>query len=107
MYIRKSVVPRMEPWGTLALTGYSCEDIPSRATQSHLQLRNEEIRPNACPEIPEDLSLWRRPAYQTLSKALAILLDTTVKRSAVDREDLKRYQKSEKRPHFSRWWTII
>ena len=33
---------------------------------------------------------------------LAILSDTTVRRSAVDQEDLKPYWKSEKRPHFSR-----
>ena len=61
----------------------------------------------------------RRPACQTLSKALdilsatarvatdllkaaAILSDKTVKRLAVDREDLKPYRKSEKRPLFSR-----
>ena len=35
-------------------------------------------------------------------KALAILSDTTVRRSTVDQEDLKPYWKSEKRPHFSR-----
>ena len=33
---------------------------------------------------------------QDLLKALAILSDTTVRRSAVDREDLKPYWKSEK-----------
>ena len=38
-----------------------------------------------------------------LLKALAILSDTTVRRFAVDREDLKPYWKSEKRSHFSRW----
>ena len=32
MYSRKSVGPRMEPQGTPALTGYSCEDFPSRTT---------------------------------------------------------------------------
>ena len=37
-----------------------------------------------------------------LLKALAILSDTTLRRSAVDREDLKPYWKSEKRPYFSR-----
>ena len=37
-----------------------------------------------------------------LLKALAILPDTTVKRYAVDQEDLKPYWKSEKRPHISR-----
>ena len=104
MYIRKSVGPRMEPWGTPASTRYSCEDVPSRTTQSCLLLRKEEIRPNIWPE----LSLWRRPACQTLSKALdissatgrvapdlfkalVILSDTTVRRSAVDWEDLKPY----------------
>ena len=45
-YSRKSVRPRMEPWQTPALTGYSCEDFPSRTTRSHLLLRIEEIRPN-------------------------------------------------------------
>ena len=33
--------------------------------------------------------------------------DVTVRRSAVDREDLKPYGKSEKRPHYSRWSTIL
>ena len=42
-----------------------------------------------------------------LLKALAILSDTTVKRSAVHQEVLKPYRKSEKRPHFSRWSTIL
>ena len=63
--------------------------------------------------------MWRRPACQTLSKALdisiatapiapdllkalAILSDTPVKRSADDGEDLKPYWKSEKRQHFCR-----
>ena len=59
--------------------------------------------------------MWRWPACQTLSKALdissataqvaldllkalAILSDTTVRRSPVDGEDLKPNWKSEKRP---------
>ena len=41
-----------------------------------------------------------------LLKALAILSDTTVRRSAVD-QDLKLYWKSEKGPHFSRWSSIL
>ena len=36
-----------------------------------------------------------------LLKALAILSDTTVRRSVFDRKDPKRYWKSETRPHFS------
>ena len=98
----------MEPWRTPALTGYSCKDFPSRTTSRHLLMRKDEIRPNIWPDIPEDLSLWRRPAckslskaldissaraqvVQDLSKALPILSDPTVTRSAVDQEYLKPY----------------
>ena len=52
MYSKKSVAPRMEPWDTPALTGYSHEDFPSTTTQRRLLLRKEEIRPNICPESP-------------------------------------------------------
>ena len=117
MYSRKCVGPRRDPWGTPALTGYSCDVCHSRTTQSCLLLRNKEIRPNSWPEIPSDLSLWRRPAWSTLSKAfnissataqvapdllkaLAILSDTTVRRSSVDIENLKPYWKSEKKVTF-------
>ena len=41
-----------------------------------------------------------------LLKGLAILSDTTVRRPAVDRENLKPYWKSERRPYFSRKSTI-
>ena len=118
MYSRKSVGPGTESWGTPALTGYSFEFFPYRTTRSHLLLRKEEIRLNIWPEFPQDLSLWRTTACQTVSKALdissatarvapdlikavAILSDTTVTRSAVDEKDLKLNCKSEKRPHFS------
>ena len=33
MLCRKRVGPRMEPCGTLALTGHPCEDLESRITQ--------------------------------------------------------------------------
>ena len=46
MYRRKSIGPRMDPWGTPAFTGYSCEDFPSRTNRRRLLLRKEEIRPN-------------------------------------------------------------
>ena len=101
MYSRKIVGPR-KPWGTPALTEYSSEDFPSRTTQSQQLLRKEEIRPNIWPGIPKDLSLRRRQTSQTLSKALdissttaqvalAVLSDTTIRRSAVDPEDVKPY----------------
>ena len=56
------------------------------------------------PNPVESLAISRATAQVApdLLKALAILSDTTVRRSAVDREDLKPYWKSEKRPHISR-----
>ena len=47
MYSIKSIGPRMNPWGTPALTAYSWEDFSSRITQSRLLLRKEEIIWNA------------------------------------------------------------
>ena len=122
MYSKKIVGPRMEPWGTPALTGYSSEDFPSRNNQ---KLPSTERRRNKVKNLAwnsKRLSLWRRPECQSLSKVLdissataqvapdllktiAVLSDTTVRRSAVNREDLKPYWKSEK--HFSRWSTIL
>ena len=123
MYNGKSVGPRMEASRTPVLPGSSYEDLRSRTTWSHLLLRKKGIRPNIWPEIPYDLSLWKRPACQSLLKAfisntaapvapdllkaLAILSDTTVRKSAVHWEDLKPYWKLENRPHFSRWLTIL
>ena len=72
MHSRKSVGPRMEAWETPASTRYFCEDFLYRTTQSHLLLRKVNMRPNIWPIIPSDISLWRRPARQTLSKALGI-----------------------------------
>ena len=46
IYSRESVGKTMEPWGTLQLTGYSCEEFPSKPSQSYLLLRRNEIRPN-------------------------------------------------------------
>ena len=49
-----------------------------------------------------DISSGTARVAPDLLKALGILSDTTVRRSAVDPEDLKSWWKSEKRPHFSR-----
>ena len=54
-----------------------------------------------------DISSATPQVAPDLLKALSILSDATIRRSAVDREDLKTYWKSEKRPHFSRWSTIL
>ena len=42
MYSRKSVGPRLEPWETPALSGYSYEDFPSKTTRSRLLLTKED-----------------------------------------------------------------
>ena len=125
MNSRKRIGPRMDPWGTPTFTGYSYEDFPSRTTQSRLLLRKEEIRPNIWPQIPSDLSFVKKTStsnsvktlgyikcYSSISPSLVkspsnSIRYTTVRRSAVDREDLKSYWKSEKRPCFSRWSTIL
>ena len=120
MYSRKNAGPRMEPWGTLALTGYFCEHLPSRTTWSHLLLTQEEIKPNIWPEIPYDL---RRPACQTVKslghiwcyssssprpvKNASNSIRYNCKKIAVDQLVLKPYWKSEKRAHFARWLTIL
>ena len=78
----------------------------------------EEIKQNIWPEIPYDLTLWRRPGWQTLSKALdilsatvwvaqdllkalAILSDKVVRGSAVDCKDLKNHNENQQKGHIS------
>ena len=52
-----------------------------------------------------DISITTTWVVKGLIKALEILSDTTVIRSAVDWKDLKSYWKSKKRPYFCRWST--
>ena len=47
----------METGGTPALTGYSCQDFPSRTTRSRLLLRKDERSLNIWPKISQDLGL--------------------------------------------------
>ena len=54
MYSTKSVEPRTDPYGTPVITGYFCEDVPSKTTQGCLLLRKDDIKPNIWPEIPLD-----------------------------------------------------
>ena len=60
-----------------------------------------------CLVLPKALGISSATARTDLLKALAILSDTTVRRSAVDQEDLKPYCKSEKCPYFSRRSSIL
>ena len=46
MYSRKSAGPKIEPSGTLSLTGCSYEDFSSRTTRRCLLLRKDEINSN-------------------------------------------------------------
>ena len=46
MYSRKSVGPKIKPWGTQWLTEYPLKYFPSRTTWG-----SEEVRPNIWPEI--------------------------------------------------------
>ena len=57
----------------------------------------------ACQTLSKalDISSATARVARDMLKALAILSDTTVRRSAIDRENLKPYWKSEERPHFS------
>ena len=104
----------MEPWATQELTGYSCWGFPSGNTWSRAFVRKDEIKTNTEPEIPwltfvkttsilnllESLGYTSTTAWvaSDLLKAIGILSYTTVRRSVVDREDLKPYWKSEKGP---------
>ena len=54
-----------------------------------------------------DISSATAQVAPDLLKALAILSDTTVTKSAVHQEDLKQYWKPEERTHFSSWPTIL
>ena len=109
----------MDPRGTPSLAGHSCVDFPSRTTQSCQLPVKEVIKPNIWPEFCEE-DQHAKPSQKPyiyissatvwvvldLLKVLAIPSDTTVRRSAVDPQNLISYWKSEKRPHFSRWSTI-
>ena len=68
MYSRKSVGPRMDPYGTPALSGNTCEDFPSRTTSSRLLLRKKRIRPNLSPEIPLRLKFVKNTSMPSLPK---------------------------------------
>ena len=62
------------------------------------------LQRRACQTLSKalDISSASAPVAPDLFKALALLSDTTVRRSAVDLEDLKSYWKSEKKSHFSK-----
>ena len=98
MYIRKILEPRMDPWGTPALTGYSWANFPLRTNQTHILLRNEETRPNiwlglkfvTITSMPNSVkSIGYIKWYTSSSPRSVISPSNSIKRSAVDGEDLK------------------
>lgn len=108
MYKRKRLSPRIKSWGTPTLNVHLEDVLPSKTTKRLLLLRNDEIRWNNLPDMPEALPLWKREAWQNLSKAFdissatawvapetlkapAIQLVTTVKISAVQQGTLTSY----------------
>ena len=102
MYSRKSVAPSMEPWGTPALTGYSCEDFPKlsitekrRNNAKYLSwnfIRLKFVKKTSMSNpLALEISSATTQVAPDLLKASASLSDTTVRRSAVDWEDLKSY----------------
>ena len=60
----------------------------------------QEMNSKQYPVKSLDISSTIILVVSDLLKAQAILSDTTVRRSAIDQEDLKPHQKSEKRSHF-------
>ena len=60
----------------------------------------QEMTSKQYPVKSLDISSTIILVVSDLLKAHAILSDTTVRRSAIDQEDLKPRQKSEKRSHF-------
>ena len=106
MYSRKSVGARMESWGTfhpepLEAVYYKEKKKLGQISDlkfHRLRFMKKTNMPNPVKSNISSATYW---VAQNLLKALAILLDTTVRRSGVDREELKPYWKSEKRSHFS------
>ena len=72
-YSRKSEGPRIGHWGTPALSEYSCEDFPSRATRSCLLLRKDEIRAIIWPQIKLDLNLCEKTSLPNSVKSLGYI----------------------------------
>ena len=60
----------------------------------------QEMTSKQYPVKSLDISSTIILVVSDLLKAQAILSDTTVRRSAIDQEDQKPHQKSEKRSHF-------
>ena len=124
MYSGKSFGPRMEPWWTLALIEYSCKDFPCRTTWSHLLLRTEEIKTKYLTwnsirhkfvkktSMPNPVKNLGYIKWYSLSSPSSVKRPNNSVRYNSQKicswlRRPKTIQKSEKRPHFSRWSTSL
>ena len=115
----KSVGPKMEPQGTPALTGYSYEDFPCRSTPKLSISEKRQIKAKYLTWNSKRLN-FKKTSMSNCIKSCGYIqcyssgnprpvqnhsnsIDTTVRKSAVDWEDLKPYGKLENRLHFSGW----
>ena len=116
MYSRKSVGPTKDPWRTPTFTDILAKTShpePSKAAcyweKKQVQISDKKfhwltlVKKTSIPNSVKSLEI----SSATAREALAILSEKCVRRSAVDREDLKPYWKSDKRPYFSKWSTIV
>ena len=69
IYIKNNNGPRMEPWGTPALTLVHKEDCPFNTTLCFLFVKKCFKTFNKFPDIPFSYNLKIRPSCQTLSNA--------------------------------------
>ena len=77
MYIRKSIGPSIEPCGTPASIAAHEEYWLFRTTLCFRWYNSFTVF-NNLPDMPFSLSLWRRPSYQTSSKAFDMSRDTSL-----------------------------
>ena len=95
MYGKKTAGPRIEPWEILALTGYSCEEY---LTCNSIRLKF--VKKTGMPNPVKSLGYIKRyslSSHRSIKSLSAIPSDATVKRSAVNGEDLKPHWTSEKK----------
>ena len=72
IHIRNNNGPRMEPWGTPALTSDQSETCPFNKTLCFLFLRKSHKTFSKLLDIPFCFNLKMRPSCQTLSNAFDI-----------------------------------
>ena len=106
LYSQKRVAPKMECYGKPAFMGHFCVDFSSMSNQhilwtlTWISIRLKFVKKSSVPNPVKNLAFVK--CYSCISlihvKSPNHLSETSVKRSAVKREDLPAYRNSEKRP---------